>query len=204
MVTSRIAGYTGAPLPGAREVELQAFTPRDAAAAIGAWRLPPAAAAQLWRQLRDPVTGAMARIPLLLALLCSLAARRPGRSCRRPAASPYERVLRWFLTGTHRSLDDPGAPARDNVEVDALLQILAPLAFTFATQPAGWTDLMPSDSLLNAIRAAGPAFTELHRPAKASCASCRSAPACWCPMVNPVRPGGAPTTCSCIGPWPST
>ncbi len=77
----------------------------------------------------------------------------------------YERVLRWFLTRAHRSLDDPGAPALDEVQVDALLQVLAPLAYTFATQPAGWTDLMPGDSLLNAIRTAGAAFTELHRPA---------------------------------------
>jgi HEAT repeat protein len=148
-------------------VELQAFTPDDAAAAIDAWRLPPAAAAQLQDRLHDPATGAMARIPLLLALMCSLAAQAPGREALpRTRGQLYERVLQWFLTGAHRSLDDPRAPARDNVEVEALLQILAPLAFAFATQPAGWTDLMPTDNLLNAIRAAGPAFTELNRPAK--------------------------------------
>ena len=167
VITSRIAGYTGSPLQGAREVELQAFTPDDAAAAIDAWLLPPTAAARLRDRLRDPATGAMARIPLLLALLCSLAAQAPGgEALPRTRGQLYERVLRWFLTGTHRSLDDPGAPARDNVEVEALLQILAPLAFAFATQPAGWTDLMSTDSLLNAIRAVGPAFTELRRPAK--------------------------------------
>jgi hypothetical protein len=83
--------------------------------------------------------------------------------------------------GAHRSLDDPGAPVRDDVEVEALLQILAPLAFTFATQPAGWTDLMPSDNLLNAIRSAGPAFTDLGRAAKTSCGSCRWVPVYWCP-----------------------
>lgn len=43
VTTSRIEGYTGSPLPGAQEVELQVFTPEDAAAAIDAWRLPPAA-----------------------------------------------------------------------------------------------------------------------------------------------------------------
>jgi HEAT repeat protein len=167
VITSRIAGYAGSPLPGAREVELQAFTPEDAAAAIDAWRLPPAAASQLRDRLEDSATGAMARIPLLLALLCSLAAPAPGsKALPATRGQLYERVLRWFLTGTHRSEDDPGTPERGSVEVDALLQILAPLAFTFATQPAGWTDLMPGDSLLNAIRATGPVFTELHRPAK--------------------------------------
>ena len=166
IITSRIAGYTGSPLPGAREVELQAFTPEDAAAAIEAWRLPPTAASELRDRLRDPATGAMARIPLLLALLCSLAAQEPGgKALPETRGQLYERMLRWFLTGGHRSVDDPGAPALDNLKVEDLLQILAPLAFTFATQPAGWTDLMPADSVLNAIRAAGPTFTERGRPA---------------------------------------
>jgi hypothetical protein len=69
---------------------------------------------------------------------------------------------------------------RDNVEVEPPLQILAPLAYIFATRPAGWTNLMPGDSLLNAFRTAEPAFTELRRP------------------------GEARTTCSWTGPWPST
>jgi HEAT repeat protein len=167
VITSRLAGYTGSPLPGAQEVELQAFTSDEAAAAIDTWRLSPDTASQLRDRLRDPATGAMACVPLLLALLCSLAAQVPGREALpRSRGQLYERVLQWFLTGTHRSADDSEAPARDNVEVEALLQILAPLAYTFATWPAGWTDLMPSDRILNAIRAAGPAFTELHRPAK--------------------------------------
>ena len=166
VITSRIAGYTGSPLPGAREVELQAFTAEEVVAAIEAWRLPPEAASQLWARLQNPATRAMARIPLLLALLCSLALQAlDGASLPATRGQLYERVLRWFLTRAHRSLDDPGAPALDDVQVDALLQILAPMAYTFATQPAGWTDLMPGDSLLNAIRTAGDAFTELHRPA---------------------------------------
>jgi HEAT repeat protein len=166
VITSRIAGYTGSPLPGAREVELQAFTHEDAAEAIEAWRLPSTAASQVRDRLQDPATGEMARIPLLLALLCSLAAQAPGgKALPQTRGQLYERMLRWFLTGGHRSVDDPCAPARDNLQVEDLLQILAPLAFTFATQPAGWTDLMPADIVLNAIRAAGPAFTELRRPA---------------------------------------
>jgi hypothetical protein len=137
VITSRIAGYTGAPLPDAHEVELQAFSPDDVTAAIDAWRLPPVAAAQLRGRLRDPAAGAMARIPLLLALLCSLAAQVTAREALpRTRGQLYERVLRWFLTGAHRSLDDLGAPVRDDVEVEALLQILAPLAFTFAASPS--------------------------------------------------------------------
>jgi hypothetical protein len=123
------------------------------------------AAARLRDRLADPATGSMARIPLLLALLCSLAAETGGEALPATRGQLFERVLRWFLTGAHRRLDDPSAPLRDDVEVEALLQILAPLALTFATKPTGWTDLMPADGLLNAIRAAGPAFTDRHCPA---------------------------------------
>ena len=166
VLTSRIAGYTGSPLPGACEVELQAFTPGDVAAAVAAWNLPTAAARQLRDRAWDPAIAGMARIPLLLALLCSLTAQLPpGEALPKTRGQLYDRVMRWFLTGAHRSADNPRAPARDSVDVDALFEILAPLAFIFATQDEGWTDLMPADRVLNAIRAVGPAFIERGRPA---------------------------------------
>jgi hypothetical protein len=52
-----------------------------------------------------------------------------------------------------------------DLSVSALLELLQPLAFTFAAGPSGWTDLMPQDRLLQAIRAAWPPFTDLGRPA---------------------------------------
>jgi HEAT repeat protein len=166
VLTSRIAGYTGSPLPGACEVELQAYTPGDVMAVIAAWNLPTAAARQLRDRAWDPAIAGMARIPLLLALLCSLTAQLPaGEALPKTRGQLYDRVMRWFLTGAHRSPDNPLAPARDSVDVDALLEILAPLAFIFATQHEGWTDLMPADRVLNAIRAVGPAFIERGRPA---------------------------------------
>jgi hypothetical protein len=138
VVTSRIAGYTGSPVPGAAEVEVQPFSHDDVAEAVAGWQLPSAAAAELAGRLRDPAVGAMARIPLMLALLCSLAAQDPaGQSLPRTRGQLYERVLRWFLTGAHRSPDSPAALTRGDVAVDAMLEILAPLAFTFATAPRG-------------------------------------------------------------------
>jgi hypothetical protein len=51
-------------------------------------------------------------------LLCSLAAQAPGgKALPETRGQLYERMLRWFLTGGHRSVDDPGAPARDNLQV---------------------------------------------------------------------------------------
>ena len=47
MITSRIAGYAGPPLPGAMEVELQPFTPGDVTQVIRAWQLPAAAEREL-------------------------------------------------------------------------------------------------------------------------------------------------------------
>ena len=166
VITSRIAGYTGSSLPGACEVELQPFTPGDVKAVVAAWHLPPTAVRRLLDRIRDPAIAAMARIPLLLALLCSLTAQLPfGEALPRTRGQLYDRVVRWFLTQAHRSSDNPRAPALDDFDVDALLEILAPLAFTFACRDEGWTDLMSADRLLNAIRAVGPAFTERCRPA---------------------------------------
>ncbi len=166
VLTSRIAGYIGSPLPGACEVELQAFTPGDVAAVVAAWNLPTAAARQLRDRAWVPAIAGMARIPLLLALLCSLTAQLPaGEALPKTRGQLYDRVMRWFLTGAHRSADNPRAPTRDSVYVDALLETLAPLAFIFATQDEGWTDLMPAERVLNAIRAVGPAFIERGRPA---------------------------------------
>lgn len=166
VITSRIAGYTGSPLPGAAEVELQGFTSADVAAVIDAWQLPPGASDRLRDRSGNPAVAAMARIPLLLALLCALSAELPvGHALPRTRGQLYERVLRWFLTREHRLPDNPAGRALDDMAVDALLGILAPLAFSFATSPQGWTDLMRGDRLLNAIRAAGPAFAEMSRPA---------------------------------------
>ena len=167
VITSRISGYTGSPLPDACEVELQPFTDDDTAALVAASSLPPVGALRLLGLARDPAVAAMSRIPLFLALLCWLAAQLPdGTDLPKTRAQLFDRVLRLFLTRVHRSSDDPAAAPRDHIYVDALMEVLAPLAFTFATQPAGWTDLMPGGRLLEAIRRTGPAYTELGTPAE--------------------------------------
>jgi HEAT repeat protein len=165
VITSRLAGYTGSPLPGACEVELQPFTAEDVAECISAWDLPPAAMARLNDQAKEPVIAAMTRIPLLLALICSLAASPIAGDLPRSRGQLLDRVLRWFLTRSHRSPDSPVAPPLDDFSVSALLELLAPLAYAFASWPGGWIDLMPQDRLLKQIRTAGPPFTELGRPA---------------------------------------
>lgn len=161
VITSRIAGYTGAPLPGVTVVELQPFTPADVRAALEAWHLPPQAARRLLDRAADPAVAAMTRIPLLLALLCALTIELPAaESLPRTRGQLYDRVLRWFLTREHRVADNPRATALEDFEVGGLFDLLAPVAFTFAATSEGWIDLMPADRLLAAIRSAGPAFSE--------------------------------------------
>ena len=153
VITSRIAGYTGSPLAAAEEVELQPFTTDDSRAFIRAWQLPAHPERLLLARTSDLAVAAMARIPLLLAMLCALAADEPpGRALPATRGQLYERVLRWFLTSAHRGADDPASAPLTDVQVEQLLGLLAPIAFTFATWPEGWTDLMPASSLLNAIR----------------------------------------------------
>jgi len=165
LITSRIAGYAGPPLPDAMEVELQPFTSGDVTQVIRTWQLPAAAERELMGRANDPAVAAMARVPLLLVMLCALASEQPtGSELPRTRGELYDRVLRWFLTRAHRSADDPATQPLTDIQVEALLQLLAPIAYTFAASPAGWTDLMPAKDLLDAIRAAGPAFTDLGQP----------------------------------------
>ena len=165
LITSRIAGYAGPPLPDAVEVELQPFTSGDVTQVIRAWQLPAAAERELMGRANDPAVAAMARVPLLLVMLCALASEQPtGSELPRTRGELYDRVLRWFLTRAHRSADDPATQPLTDIQVEALLELLAPIAYTFAASPGGWTDLMPAKDLLDAIRAAGPAFTDLGRP----------------------------------------
>ena len=165
VLTSRIAGYRGPPAADACEVELQALTPGDVSAAVTAWQLQPPVAAQVLARVKDPAVAGMTRIPLLLGLLCSLAAELPGQQLPVTRGELYERVLRWFLTQTHRADERPHQPELLAEEVDALLDTVAPVAFHFATWAARWTDLMPADQLRAAIRFAGAAFTERSVPA---------------------------------------
>lgn len=57
LITSRIAGYAGPPLPDAMEVELQPFTSGDVTQVIRAWQLPAAAERELMGRANDPAVG---------------------------------------------------------------------------------------------------------------------------------------------------
>jgi HEAT repeat protein len=160
VVTSRLAGYAGPPVPGAREAELLPFEPQDVQRAADAWDLPGQATAQLREWLAQPAVAAMARIPLLLALLCSLAAD-PIRQQRliQTRAELYGAVVWQFLSGAHRS-GGPGGIGEvvGEAERQTLLAALGRVAFTFAETSRGWIDQLPYRELVEALRGAGDAL----------------------------------------------
>lgn len=166
VIASRISGYAGSPLPGAREVELQPFSREDVVEVVNSWGLPTATAARLRHRLEDdPAIAAMARIPLLLALICRLAASpgENGNDLPRTRGELLDRVLRSFMSRSYRSPNDRGNRlVLDGIGFDRLAELLGPVAFAFANQPEGWTDLMPQDRLLEALREAGTPFDQAH------------------------------------------
>lgn len=158
LLTSRIAGWTGPPADGATEIELQALTPDDVTGFIRAWGLPTTVEERLLALATDPAVAGLARIPLLLAMLCSLATRSPAdEELPRTRTALYNRMLRWYLEHPHRG--QSAAPARFGTET--VLEILATVAYTFAGAEGGWRDLMPKEALVRVVRESGPAFDSL-------------------------------------------
>ena len=137
---------------------MQALAPEDVDGFIRAWGLPQAAEGRLREAVADPAIGGMARIPLLLAMLCSLAAQVPAaQELPRTRTTLYERLLRWYLDPPHRGPDS--SPFRDRAET--ALEILSKVAYDFATGDGGWRDLMPESLLVKAVRASGQALDDL-------------------------------------------
>lgn len=155
VITTRIAGYVGPPMPSADEVELLPFEPADVEALVATWELPgdqeqqTRARRQLREKLREPAVAQMARIPLLLALLCWIAGDKgPLPSLRWEL---YDQVVNKFLAIDRATPDTGGRPT---TRIQQFLRVLRPTAMHFADQDGGWVDLMDPDELATALEAA--------------------------------------------------
>ena len=159
VLTSRLAGYSGPPIPGMGEKELLPFSDDDVKAAILAWGLAGSGAARIDELLKKPAISGMARIPLLLALLCSLAADGPSdQPLPDSRTSLYEAVLWRFLSGAHRTSEiGSRVSAATPEERQRLLHVLAHVAYTFATTRQGWIDRL---SYADAVAAVGNALRD--------------------------------------------
>jgi HEAT repeat protein len=164
VVASRLEGYTRLSARGVKEVELLPFTQNDIDAAIKAWKLPGGTDEWLRRQFGNPAVAAMARVPLLLALICSLAVDRRQRDEDLPVtrAELYRQVVWQFLSGAHRASEKGGLEyTRESADLENLEDVLGSVAIAFADDSRGWIDRMPGPDLKKAILKAGDSFAGL-------------------------------------------
>jgi hypothetical protein len=128
LLTSRIVGYNGSPIPGARELELFAFDGPQVEAFAGAWF----GDAELFlASLRQsPQVGELARIPLMLTLLCRAFAERrrraPAAEDRDDALTRRASVYRVCLRGLLRDWrEEKERREISDGYVDAMLEVLS-------------------------------------------------------------------------------
>ena len=166
VVASRLAGHTPLSVRDVEEAELLPFTPRDISASVQAWNLPDQAGDWLRGQLANPAVAGMARVPLLLTLICSLAADPYQRSKKEnlpgTRVALYGEVVWRFLSGAHRASEyGAPAPALDQASRQHLLDVLTHVAVTFARDPRGWIDRMRYQELADAVEGAGDVLADL-------------------------------------------
>jgi len=92
LLTSRIVGYCGEPLPGGKEVELLGFDARQSRRVAEAWFRGDQDLARSFRAAvqQQPAIRNQLRIPLLLSLaLCTHLYHRTSTTSKPPAAAPY-------------------------------------------------------------------------------------------------------------------
>ncbi|MEV0293753.1 HEAT repeat domain-containing protein [Nocardia sp. NPDC050710] len=149
VVTCRISGYHTGILPSADRIEAELLPLDDPTAYIASWNLPQDRRAQLADRLRNPAVDKMARIPLLLAFLCHLCAD-PDEPLPQTRVELYGRILRRFLREEHRADEPPAARCLSWDPItreQELLALLRPLALAIATDPGGWQDRIPAETL---------------------------------------------------------
>ena len=132
LLTSRIVGYDGSPIPDARELELFAFDWPQIEAFARAWFGDAEPFLAMLRQ--NPQVQGLARIPLMLTLMC-----RAHEEQRRHPAAPTERsgaptrrvqIYSLCLRGLLRDWKEEKErrPIGDGY-VEAVLEVLAPAAY---------------------------------------------------------------------------
>ena len=134
--TSRIVGYGGGFLEGAKDVEIVPFTQKQTEKYIEIWfknaagyrSVQTVSASELIQELRNkPQVGGLAQNPLLLSLICSLYQEKglilPARRCQ-----VYEKAVDYMLGKWSKNRN----PELDEAWVDAKAELLEELAYQFS------------------------------------------------------------------------
>jgi HEAT repeat protein len=121
LLTSRIVGYGSCPVPGAQEAELVAWDEAQVESFVNVWFSPEEANEFLTHLGSRPQVRGLARIPLMLTLMCkSCEQKHPLFPARR--APLYDRCLRGLLGEWKR--EEAGQEPVTSAFVDALVEVL--------------------------------------------------------------------------------
>ena len=139
--------------------------------------------------MHDRAIAAMACNPLLLALICSLAANLPDtQPFPDNRTGLYDAVVWRLLSGDHRSADRGAQTSSIHpTERQNLLAILTRVAFTFASTERGWVDRMSYQELIATISSAGQVLADLGGSAAAVVDMLTDQAAMLVPTANPVE-----------------
>jgi HEAT repeat protein len=156
LLTSRIVGYTSSPVPLARELELVALDPPTVEAFVRTWFGEDANVAARFAGLlrQNPQVTGLARIPLMLALMCrSFQDARHTFPARR--AGLYDRCLRGLLRDWKK---EDKAHAVSDAYVEAVLDVLEKVAHDlFVEGQEQFTTAQLRDVLLRCLNRLKPA-----------------------------------------------
>ena len=119
-ITSRIIDYGESPIPDAHELELLAFDQPEIKAFVRAW-FSDEQADRFLEMLQNPAVRGLARIPLMLALMCRTAGTNETTFFSH-RGELYERCLYGLLYDWQR------AGQKSSAEADAMLDLLGFLA----------------------------------------------------------------------------
>jgi hypothetical protein len=148
-ITTRPSQYPISPLPRpVTEVELLPFDPADINAVVRAWNLPVEIRTRLLNRLAEPALAEMARNPLLLALLCSMAGTDEPLPTTRWQL--FDGVIRQFLRRDRARPATAAGPLED-VAAARTLRVLGQVAMHFASRPGGWQVDMDVDGLAGVL-----------------------------------------------------
>lgn len=156
IITSRIAGYEHPHGIELFEAELLPLSTVDIDNYVNRFPLDSASREKIFSLLEDHHFIGMARIPLMLAMIC--AAAYHNRDIPRRRSELYAMILEELLNETHRRRELPDTTSRQklsDVEKNDLYRILGEVAFHFSSIP-GKFFRMPAGELKEIIIGAKP------------------------------------------------
>lgn len=155
LITSRIVGYTGSPIPGANEIELMSFEALQQGAFARTWFGDGSEKAKEFLALlwRSPQVNGLARIPLMLALMCR-ACQEEHLTFPTRRVDLYDRCVRGLLRDWRQEKEQREV---SDAYVEALLEVLRETSYAlFSEGYEQFSDVVLRAKMLPVLNALGP------------------------------------------------